>query len=556
MKKLTEAEDLFGVLKGVLDDIEGTVTPRVVTFNDLMIRPKDGTGLVNLGANLNDSQKRFLDLLEIDPFQKFDLVGHRWVKLKARQMGFTTLIAALFFCDTVNNPLRYSVIMAHDDVTTRKIFEIIKRFYDNLPEEKKPTTKYNTKTDLTFDKLDSQIYVATAGNRSSGQGTTVNNVLGSEVASWPNPDDVNANLLQAVPATGNIFLESTAEGVGNFFHIAFMEAVEGENSFRGDFSPWFEHEEYQKPVPEGFEPNDYELGLMKNYNVTLPQIAWYRDKAKTLKHLVFQEYPSTPEEAFISSGGDFFDAEVLQEYIETSKTLVPVALPGMEKLPHYYKECHNTKRAQLILWEYPHPEHKYIVTGDSSEGEADSKSDFSSVDIIDVDTCTQVGHLHGKIEPHVLARVLVEIGYYFNTALIVPERNNHGHTVINEIMHHTNYPKMDMYGWGGLYYFKDYDAAKRQFTMKPGMPTTSKTKFMMLDALNTLVANRELAISSTKSLVEMLNYKSLGKGKYGAPNGLHDDRVISLALGAYVLLNRPKTKVKSVSRNIRKGHYV
>lgn len=557
-RNLVEEPSFGEFLDGILADFENKLEPPAVTFNDLWIRPKEGAALLNLGENLNYMQKKFLAELGIDPTKKFSLKGIRHIRLKARQLGFTTLVAALFFCDTVNNKLRYSVIMAHDDDTTKKIFEIIKRFYDNLPESKKPRTKYNTKTDLTFDELDSQIYVVTAGSKSGGQGTTVNNVLCSEHASYTNPQNVQENLLEAVPSSGNIFIESTAEGIGNDFHIKFLEAQEGENGYTPGFTPWFDDPAYTANIPEDLEfvLTEKETKLQKLYDLSLGQLYWYRLKAKTLKASVVQEYPSTPEEAFISAGGDFFNGEILREYVETAKKLKPLPLPPMQDLPILYKECIIPQRATLTIWAKPQAGKRYIITGDSSEGEEDTKSDYSSVDIIEVDTRTQVGHLHGKLEPHILGRVLVELGLWYNKALIVPERNNHGHTVINEILHHTSYGKMDFHGWGGLYYHKEYDAAKRQLTNKPGLPTTARSKFLILDALNEAITNKDFAISCLNTLIEMLNYKSLGKGKYGAPNGLKDDRVMSIAIGAYVMLNLPRTIKRGTRKVIRSGGFI
>lgn len=544
------------MFNGVLTNLEKSIDPSVVTFNDLYIRPKDGDQLLNLGQNLNPTQIKFLERLGVNPFEKFSLVGKRFIKLKARQLGFTTLSAALFFCDTINNPLRYSVIMAHDDATTRKIFEIVRRFYDNLPEDKKLKTKYMTKADLTFADIDSQIYVGTAGTSSFGQGTTVNNVLGSEVASWPNPTAITSNLFQSVPMTGNIFLESTAEGIGNYFHTEYVSAEDGDSNFIPDFSPWFDEPKYALKAPLDFQPTDKEEKRKKLYSLSNDQLVWYRSKERELKFLVKQEYPDCPHEAFISSGGDFFNAEILGEYIETAKTLKPLPTPPIHVLPVYHKECVNTQRATLTLWEYPIPGHRYLISADSSEGEEDSASDYSSADIIDVETYTQVGHFHGKVEPHVLGRIIMELGHFYNKALLVPERNNHGHTVINEILNHSNYGKMDMYTWGGLYFHKQYDAAKRQFTMKPGLPTTAQNKFLIIDALNSLTIDRVIAISSEKTLIEMLNFKSLGKGKYGAPNGLKDDRVMSLSIAAFILTNRPKEIKKTKSKVVRKGSFI
>ncbi len=79
---------------------------------------------------------------------------------------------------------------------------------------------------------------------------------------------------------------------------------------------------------------------------------------------------------------------------------------------------------------------------------------------------------------------------------------------------------------------------------------------MALDALLECVVDKSILISNPATIVEMINYKALGKGKYGAPPGLHDDRVMSLAIGAYILKNRPRFIPKTEATVKKKGGYV
>lgn len=553
-QSLTTPLSFEDVMGNVFGEIENSISPKVITLDDIYIRPKEGERLIKLVPNR--MQRKFIDYLGIDPYQKFAMRGRREIMLKARQLGFTTIVSLLFLLDTLTHPYTYSVIVAHDADTTAMVFDIVRRAYENLPPDKKPETKYNSKTELSFPALDSKIYVGTAGSRSFGRATTVNNALLTEVASYDDAESLISGLLQAVPSTGNVILESTAEGMGTYYHQEYEKALNNDSIFTPHFSAWFLDDKYQIPVPSDFQLTEEEEKFGKTYSLSLEQINWYRHKKKELRHLVTQEYPSTPEEAFLSAGGDFFDSGILMEYILGAKLIQTVDKPDRSVLPVTYSYALNQKRGTLNIYKYPVPGHRYIITGDTSEGEEQKDTDFSAGDVIDVETWEQVAHIHGKFEPDKFAHLLMEIGHWYNHGLLVIERNNHGHTTLNEIKNHSTYGLMNSTKWGGLYMHKEYDAKNRQFTYKPGFPTNVKNKPMMLDALDEQTKERAIIINHTPSLVEMKNYKILKNGKYGAPKGLHDDRVISLALGAYILKNPPKFDREVKKSTIKRGRYV
>ena len=52
-------------------------------------------------------------------------------------------------------------------------------------------------------------------------------------------------------------LESTAKGVGNFFHRTWIDATEGRNSFTPVFIPWYSIDIYSKPMKESDYPSLY-----------------------------------------------------------------------------------------------------------------------------------------------------------------------------------------------------------------------------------------------------------------------------------------------------------
>jgi hypothetical protein len=158
--------------------------------------------------------------------------------------------------------------------------------------------------------LESVYKVGTAGNKAVGRSSTVQLFHGSEVAFWPNAQAHAAGILQAIPDTDGteVILESTANGIGNFFHQMWQEAEAGMSDYIAIFVPWYWQPEYRKEVPEGFTLDSEEQAYKEAYGLTDEQMAWRRAKIVELRDptLFKQEYPATASEAFQVSGQDPF----------------------------------------------------------------------------------------------------------------------------------------------------------------------------------------------------------------------------------------------------------
>jgi hypothetical protein len=131
------------------------------------------------------------------------------------------------------------------------------------------------------------------------------------VAFWPNAADHAKGILQTIPdADGTeVIYESTANGVGNFFHQQWKAAEMGEGEFIPVFVPWFWQEEYTKEIPKDFETTDEEVKLVHQYEITRQQVYWRRLKIVELaadgsdgERAFKQEYPMNAAEAFQLSG--------------------------------------------------------------------------------------------------------------------------------------------------------------------------------------------------------------------------------------------------------------
>ncbi len=259
---------------------------------------------------LNDAQMYIHKRLEQ---QLVDTGKVRAIILKGRQQGASTYVEGRFIWRTTHNKGTKAFILTHDGESTNALFEMTERYYENLPPFVKPTTSAANAKEIHFDQLDSGYKIGTAGNKAVGRGQTIQYFHGSEVSFWVNASEHTKGIMQAVPdADGTeVIWESTANGVGNFFHEQWKLAEKGLSEFQAIFVPWFWQSEYKKTVPENTAFTDDEMILADIYTLSAEQLFWRRMKIAELTtdgvdggKAFKQEYPMNAAEAFQVSGGD------------------------------------------------------------------------------------------------------------------------------------------------------------------------------------------------------------------------------------------------------------
>ena len=520
----------------------------------LKIRNKDSE-LVPF--TLNHAQLIVLDLIA-----KCEQEGKlkRFIVLKARQMGLSTLFEGLIFHDTSTNAFKNSMIIAHDDKSTQALFSMSKLYYEELPDVIRPMKKYSNEKALSFENpvgdesekqqnpgLRSKITVSTAGTLEAGRGTTVHNLHASEVAFFPDAKTTMLGLLQCVPDRMNTFvaLESTANGVGDWFHDMWQRATRGENDFIPVFLPWFidpgyvrpfrssaEREQYLEEISQtthdqqGQLVRTYEYELMTKNNLTLEQMNWRKwavaNKCQGDEELFMQEYPSTPEEAFISSGRPKFSIKSLKKYQTISKA----------PKRGYLREGKDGKielledaKGYISIWEEPKQGRFYAIGADVAEGLV--HGDYSCAVVGDSDSFNIDAMWHGHIDPDLFGVELVKLSKYYNDAYLGVESNNHGLTTLTSI-------KKQEY-WN-LYFSKTFDRISDTITKKLGWTTSARTKPLMIDKLAEFVREMHLGIYSDEVISEMFTYVIEDDGKTNAQTGCYDDTVMATAIMLQLLL--------------------
>lgn len=269
--------------------------------NCLRIRTKDA-GIQPFKLN-----KVQLYMHRIAEKQKAEKGYVRIIVLKGRQQGMSTYIEGRFYWLVTHAEGVRAYILTHAADATDNLFKMVKLFHDQCPREFQPATRIDSKDELYFHRLNSGYKLGTAATKDIGRSSTIQFFHGSECAFWANADTHATGAIQAVPSqSGEIFIESTANGVGDFFHKQWNRAkMDPDSDFIPVFIPWFWQDEYSVPVPNDFYLDDEELEYQEEHDVSDGHMLWRRSKIAEFSEGIHQfrrEYPANDVEAFEATG--------------------------------------------------------------------------------------------------------------------------------------------------------------------------------------------------------------------------------------------------------------
>ena len=513
--------------------------------NFLKIRNKKSE-LVNF--EINYAQDTFNKLIEENTKNN---IPHRYIILKARQLGMSTFTEGYIYHDTTTRELVNSLIIAHEDIASKNLFNMSKLFYEMSPLAIRPMTKYSNGKELVFENptsdeadklanpgLRSKITIATAGTSDTGRSGTIHNLHVSEIAFFPNPQNTMTALLQCVPDEPNTFvcMESTANGIGGYFYDFWNAAVNGENDFTAIFFPWFADPAYSVefenetveskfikevesmyPDASGKVVHTEEWLLKEQFNLTYQQLYW---RKKTIANkcggdldMFHQEYPATPEEAFIASGRPKFNLKSVKEYelVCEKPKFTGDLISGKNPL-------YENDKGSLKIWLMPQTGEQYTIGCDVAEGLA--TGDYSVAIVLDKDLniCAK---WRGHTDPDLFGKEIVKLANLYNEAYVAVENNNHGLTTLKSILNEEYY---------NLFYTKQYDKVNDSITKKLGWSTNQKTKPLAIDKLAEFIREKFFGMWDIDIISELYTYVIDDNGKTNAQEGKHDDTVMALAI--------------------------
>ncbi len=360
----------------------------------------------------------------------------REIILKARKEGFTSLILALFAVDDLNsdNPTETLVISYKDDATqtfrkryrnfilstaARKLgytIEQIQKEPQILDQVAKQVFSIDS-TEFELKHNKAHFYCGTASARVGGRGGTVQKLLFSEAAFYPDKKEMRAKEIiegtanQMDKEAGWLFVESTANGDMNHYAKMWQLAESGQSRYRHRFYGWREF----------YSESQFEI-IKSEF---------------TDKRMIPQEYPETSAEAFLSSGDRFFDPTISANL----KTETPQIVGKW----NYYGDFQ--------------PGHRYILGADVSEG---VKRHNSTIAVIDMDWVFNINgikvqkpkvvavYANNEIPPDLFAYEIKNGGLRYGSCLAGVERNNHGFatlTVLKEVYFNIYKDEHEKLGW-------------------------------------------------------------------------------------------------------------
>lgn len=509
---------------------------------------------------LNYPQDKLMRLVESDLEEGRPI---RIRVLKARQMGFSTLISALgFWWAAMNENSAYAVV-AHKETSASSIFEKNKIFYDNLPKVLRPkTNRFNSERisfnidgadDYTEVKgLRSKIFFGTAGGGELFRGETILFLHKSEVAFW---DDKYGILKKSLNATvpyvpfSAIIDETTANGY-NEYKDSWDRSVRGEDSYHALFVGWNEMPDYKVEPGPDFVLTEKELALQMEYDLTDAQLNWRRIKIADDydgNELWFQqEYPLTPEEAFIASGMSVFEGETIKQgYKNCEKPKRKMAIQSVmtsEKLEIWEEPeiKEEVEYQQLSRWNDDLQEYEY-VDGDIEVARKEVQANYT----LAIDTSGMgadwnrfsVWHNIKKkkvarfsiksMNEEKLAAIAVEIAKFYNNAMIAPEVN-FSHAICDYIV--------DL-GYRNIFLTESLARIdKKKESMEYGWQTTKASKPPLISSLRAYLNEHPEAIPDKEFWYEAEYYilQDVSKNIMNAASGHFDDIIMSDAIAYYV----------------------
>lgn len=380
-----------------------------------------------------------------------DNSGHvRLMILKSRQLWMTTykcidkLDKALFYSNINAN------IVAHQREKLVDIFWKVKFAYEQLPEQiklndwsirNKPKAKYDNKNELYFPDNNSRIKI-TLDSRS----WTLTDLHISELAFI---DKAQVMLRWTLPSAeyADITIETTANWMNYFKYL-----WDNSKQFDKVFYPRYLDEWYTLQAPDNYEPIK-DLSYMKtDLKLSNNQIYRYEKKYIEDPDWALQEYPTRPEDAFISTWRPFYNINIINWYkiIEWEQDDI------FEDLIRYNKD----QNIDCLIW--------------IDLAEWLDHWDSTVIRVRDRDLKLIAHFKSNKFEPWDVTKVINYLHNKWIRWVIAPERNNHWHAFL--------YAAKQFQRYDNIYIPKqDKDDRETQKIWQRWRHTNIKTRPLMLD---------------------------------------------------------------------------
>lgn len=511
-------------------------------------------GLVPL--RLNGSQRLFIDSIRAG--LENDI--HSFVSLKSRQLGITTICAALDLFWLAAFPGMQGAFLSNDESNRDMLRASIDFYIANLATRWKPPIKIHNRNHLVLRNRSRLNYIVFGSRRrgDTGAGKGLNFLHATEVASYNDPAgfaSLTSSLAERHPR--RLFLyESTARGYNDFYQL--WQSALRSRTLKPIFIGWWTNEFYSLDpdsalfkvywdgalTPEEKEWAQY-LKKVYQHDITPQQVAWWRshlhEKKQSDVRFMLQDYPWFPDQAFLASGDRFFSTRLLDDlaaYAQSCKR---------PKLYHYtigsdftQIALHESVEGELAVWEEPIADALYVIGADPAYGSSEN-SDRFVIEVLRIwaDRMEQVAEFATRdITVYGFAWVIAHLAGAYNSAYVNLEINGPGRAVLQELQtlpaqlsrfkeEKKRRALADVFGSMRHYLYCRPDALKPSYAWH--WQTTSATKPPILYNLKDVLSRHMLRIASTE-WVEEAAFLIQNGNDIRAEQGYNDDRIMAMAI--------------------------
>ncbi|MFB4473326.1 DNA packaging protein [Oceanobacillus caeni] len=504
-----------------------------VIKNDFELFAKNFIFIVNtqnetVPMKLNKAQQELTELMKDN---RYTIIN------KARRAGISTLMLAKAIYEATTKPNQSILIVSYEGDSAKGLFNTLKFMNDNLPRDKYPDlfakTRRDNKNELLFWN-GSRIISTVAGYKDIGRGLSITWAHLSEFAFWGGSQEEQLlSIEQALVDKGRISIETTSNGISNYYYQLYQKAKRGNSKYKHYFIPWYhpfyreskkgEYDEAEqwykakygkrlaKKDLEGDEKRLHEQGA------DLRQLMWREYKLQDMKiEEFYQEYPSNDMESFISTNKSVFDQNKVLERINYVMPDIP--LKDLRNVPESLQKYIG--KELKVFYEY-NPKKKYYYAGiDVAHGSGNG--DSSTCTIIDEEGVEVASFGTNKLPVYKFTDIVYDLLMWYGQPFTAIERNNVGIVLLEKMKDEKQYMN--------LYKEKLFDQkGKRRSQL--GFTTTQHSKPILLEKYKEAFELGRILVNDVETLEQMQIYQNVS-GKMGNKQGEgnHDDKVISASL--------------------------
>ncbi len=517
---------------------------------------KDKAGYADVRLRLNQAQRIIVAAMEE---QRTAGKPIRIILLKARQLGGSTVVQAyMAWIQLLLRDNWHSLICAHVKDAAQTIRGMMSKLLAAYPEDYLPEGETSlrlaayegSRTTMRLGHRSNTVTITSAETQEAARGKDIAMAHLSEVAFWRtsaghDPNNIIRSIAGSVALASHtlVVVESTANGVGNYFHSEWLRAEAGVSDKRAVFVPWHKLGIYRMEVDDyaalWASLDDYEKRLWQ-MGLALEQIAWYHAKRReyTTHRAMQAEYPTTAVEAFTATDRSVFDTGGVERQRQSCREPMAVgevsgdAVKGRDALRGVHFAADGGGR--LKVWRMPEKEavaDRYLAVVDIG-GRSDT-SDYSVVAVIDRrgdgGKPEIVAQWRGHTDHDLLAWKAAQIAAFYSRALLVVESNTietertegeNSAYILDEIADY--YPNM--------YYRCGADGGRNRL----GFHTNRQTKPLVVNTLVAAVRDGLYVERDSGAVDELMTYERKENGSFGAKDGCHDDILMTRCIGIFL----------------------